>query len=148
MYQQYRFLKVWHIIILILIIQFPLSAKFSAEGLTISDYSEIARNQGFLGSSIPIKAKELFAQGNRRNNKNYNFVISYYPSFETGTSADGLTLGEYMILSRARGADGPYVRVRAKVLFLEANYRAKLPPYFRNIPLDFSFGPDTHDTDE
>ena len=123
-----------------LLIHFTLCAKFSAEGLTISDYSEIARNQGFSGSSIPIKAKELFAQGNRRNNKNYNFVISHYPSFETGTSADGLTIGEYMILSRARGADGPYVRVRAKVLFLEANYRAELPPYFRNTPLDFSLG--------
>ncbi len=117
-----------------------LSASYSAEGLTITDYSEIARNQGFIGSSIPIRAKELFAQGNRRNKKDYNFVLSHYPSFETGSSADGLTLGEYMILARARGANGPYVRVRAKVLFLEANYRAELPPYFRNIPLDFSLG--------
>lgn len=117
-----------------------LSASYSAEGLTMGDYNEIARNQGFTGSSTLIKAKELFAQGNRRNGKNYNFVVTKYPSFEIGTSADGLTLGEYMILARARGADGPYVRVRAKSLFLEANYRAKVPPYFRNVPLDFSLG--------
>lgn len=115
-----------------------LFANYSAEGLTIEDYSVIARNQGFEGSSVPIRAKQLFAQGNLRNNKDYNFVAANYPSFELGTSAEGLTLGEYMILARSKGAEGPYIRSRAKVLFLEANYKERKAPYFRNIPLNFS----------